>query len=535
MKIRGYHIAPDGDSFVAVNNLGDESRTDLLDFILKDTKGAIGVFYHMDYSVAQLLRYLQVDDASLRKFYENGKLHIAPWTLEYIPKKFFSITYGGGRYTPFTNLSDMYQWHHNSDCTNRDAVDYAKVAAEIGEEVYGTMLDIGLNPKSLVSPVNTFGKDVLSTLDLPTVVDIPDEAGEYAYKCLQGSWVEAFKKGYFKEAYDYDIKGAYSSYLAELLDTRFGEWRESKEYIDDAYYGYCYCWVNVHKDFSPVQFGKGEDNNFTPTGGFYRYLSKAYIDFIEEFDIGTCEIINGHWWIPTGSELVYPLEELIIDLNNKKELAQTKLQRAVVKRIPNGIWGKLIEQRKDDMCYNFMPPWAAEVENRCTLAVARFVLENDLYPDGLLHIAVDGVLTDRPVEVSGDSMGDWQLSSKGGAIVLGSGMCALEGKSGDGDFTLNYDRLIEMIGTEPLSNTYEMEKLSPVTLMDAVRNGGTDKLGKHKFIKKVIDVGYELKRNYPVVPVNGKQLVSGQYNSLPWGISVVQGMPDADSKAEDYR
>lgn len=536
MKIIGYHISPAADNtYICANSYGKVCTDDLLNFLLKDTKGAIGVFYHLDYAVAQLLRWLQVDNFNLRKMFENGKLYVAPWTLEYIPRKFLSIEYGGGTYRPFTNLSDMFQYHHVGDLTELDVIEYAKLARDIGQEVYDTLVDIGLNPKSLVSPVNTFGKDVLSTLDLPTVRDIPDEVGEMAFGCLSGSWVEAFQKGHFKEVYDYDLKGAYSAQLAQLIDTREGKWIKSKEYIDDAYYGYCKCWVNIEKDFSPVQYSKGDNNNSTPKGPFPKKLNKAYIDVLDEFGIGSCEIIDGWWWIPEGDELVYPLEEMIVDLNNMKDKAKSKLAKQVIKRIPNGIWGKLIETRKDDECYNYFPPWAVECEAGTSLADARFVLENDLFPDYLLHITVDGVLSSSFVDlVNENGMGSWQLSLQGKAIVIGSGMCAIEGKDGEGDFALNYDKLVDMIFNDPECSSYSMSKLSPVSLSAAIKDDKIDKLGKHAVITTSIVVNGWDKRDFPEVPGNGRELLDGQYKSIPWDISIVQGMPDKNSKAEDY-
>jgi hypothetical protein len=542
MQIKGYHIS--GKQLANSNGI---VTTNILDFLLKDTKGCIGVFYHLDYSVAQLLRNMQVSELKLRELFENNEVYISPWFIKYMPKKFFNITYdpnytiatGVNYKAPYTNISDMYQWHHVSDLTELDIVEYAKLAKDIGEEVYSTLLDIGLNPKSLVSPVNIYSKEILSTMDLPTVLDLPEGVGEYAYNCLQGSWVEAFKKGHFEKTYDYDLKGAYSKQLAELLDTRAGKWIEQAEYIDEAYYGYCKCWVNIDKEFSPIQHSIGEEN-YTPTGPREKFLTKEMIDFIEEYNLGTCEILNGRWWVPVGGELIYPLEEMIIDLNSKKEKAKSKLARQVIKRIPNGIWGKLIEQRKDNDCYNYFPPWATEAETKTTLEDARFVLDNDLYPDSLLHIVVDSVLcTDKVNIKESNELGSWRLSHEGAAFVIGSGVCAIDNKNGDGDFTLRYDWLMNEITQRPNSELYEMKKLRPVALMEAVKTNKFDRLGLHTVVKKEINVTYELKRNYPEVPGNGKELLENVYNSLPWDISNIENLPgvidnDNEIKQEDY-
>jgi hypothetical protein len=528
LRIKGYHIANN-----QVANSDGIVNTDILNFLLKDTKGSIGVFYHLDYSVAQLLRSMKVSELKLRELFENNEVVLGEWIIRYIPKKFFNLTYGISRNAAYTNLSDMYQWHHISDLTELDIVEYAKLAKDIGEEVYSTLIDIGLNPKSLVSPVNIYGKEILSTMDLPTVLDLSEGIGEYSYNCLQGSWVEAFQKGYFKKTYDYDIKGAYSKQLSELLDTRFGKWRKQKEYIDEAYYGYCKCWVNIDKEFSPIQYSVSDSQNYTLTGPREKFLTKEMMDFIEKYNIGTCEILDGYWWIPTGDELIYPMEEMILDLNSKKEKAKSKLARQVIKRIPNGIWGKLIEQRKDNDCYNFFPPWAAEAETRTSLEVARFVLDNDLFPENLLHIAVDGVLCNSKVDIEeSNKLGSWQLSHEGSAFVIGSGVCAIDNKNGNGDFTLRYDWLMNEVINNPNTEIYKMKKLRPVALMEAIKTNKIGKLGLHIVVEKEINVAYELKRNYPEVPENGKQLLENTYMSLPWDISNVEKLPNIVSEEE---
>ena len=66
-----------------------------------------------------------------------------------------------------------------------------------------------------------------------------------------------------------------------------------------------------------------------------------------------------------------------------------------------------------------------------------------------------------------------------------------------------------------------MTKLSPVTLRRAVQENKLDKLGALEDITKTVDVAYELKRAYRESPKTGGELLSGQYKSTPWDISVV--------------
>lgn len=386
MKITGYHISPD---LIIASDGGICREPPWLDFLL-DGEG-IKVLYHIDYSVANLLRMLNLSDADLVRLHDKGRIRIGGYNLRYVPKKFFSIAYG----REFTILSDMSQYMDNWNLEG-DAPEKAREARAIGEEVYNALTKLGLHPKSLVSPISAFAKEILEKMDLPLVEDMPEGAAMYAYSCAHGPWVEAFQKGHYTETEDWDIRSAYGAQLAELADFRYGRWRKSRWYEPEAYYGYAKGIVNITADFSPIIYSKTEDQNFTPKGEWEMYLTKAEIDFIEKYGIGTFELHSGWWWFcrssPSSPEkIVKPLEGLMQWLYAKKEQSNG-LEKMVLKRIMAGCWGKFLEIRQDEELGDFFNPcWGVEVESRTRLEVARFVLDNGL-TDRLLSIAVDGVL-----------------------------------------------------------------------------------------------------------------------------------------------
>ena len=121
-------------------------------------------------------------------------------------------------------------------------------------------------------------------------------------------------------------------------------------------------------------------------------------------------------------------------------------------------------------------------------------------------------------------MGSWSLSSRGSAIIISSGVVAVQGKDEDAtaDFSLRYEWLKSEIEKNPNASEYQMTKYSPITLAVAVRQNKLSRLGELEVITKTVDVDYELKRAYRETPQCGRTLLRRRFKSLPWDISLVQ-------------
>lgn len=120
-------------------------------------------------------------------------------------------------------------------------------------------------------------------------------------------------------------------------------------------------------------------------------------------------------------------------------------------------------------------------------------------------------------------MGSWKLTAKSSAIIVSSGVVAVQGKDEDAtaDFSLRYEWLKTEIEKNPEQSEYEMVKQSPVTLMKAITQDKLATLGELEAIVKTVDVKYGLKRCYREVPQSGKELLQKVYRSEAWDISLV--------------
>ena len=523
MRVIGYHAA----NGIIANSDGEYcTEPPFLDFLLEPKPESIKVFYHMEYSVANILRMLNIGEAQAKSLQANGQLLAEPYLIKHRAGKFMSIKKGHYWSSPFANFSDMNQYKpasfdESSESSVADCIAKAKEAQKTGEEVYKALVELGLHPTSLTSPINAYNKEVLSKVSLPTVDDMPEEAAYYAYQCVQGNWLEAFQIGHWEKAYDYDINSAYPSELMKLLDIRLGKWVKSKEWVEEAVYGFCKGVVNIKASISPIIYSKdgGEELSYTPTGTWERYLTKKKVEFLRYYNRGDFKLEDGWWWIPEKKEKI--LANLVEQIYWQKERS-TGIAREVTKRVMSGIWGLFLQTQKEGFGDLFNPAYGAEVESNIRLEDAKFIILNGIDP---IHVSVDGVLSPKKVllglENGEGRIGRWELASEDSAICAGTAAVAIKGRRKAADFSIDYDWLVGEIGKEPGAEEYSMSKLSPITLAVALNSREWEKLGELRTITKKVHMGGEMKRRYREEPKCGRELLSRTYGSEPWDVSLL--------------
>jgi len=167
----------------------------------------------------------------------------------------------------------------------------------------------------------------------------------------------------------------------------------------------------------------------------------------------------------------------------------------------------------------FNPCWRSEVENNTHLSVVNFCIENNIKP---IAIMTDGVVTDVDLKIpSSTAMGGWKLDSVTKGLVMGSGILALQGKHKEGDFSLNYDVLMEKI--DPNSTEIVLEKDGFVSIGEACERNLFAKLGEYEVDKRVIKLNSDTKRIYPNEPANFGELLEHTYDSIPIDVSMIGG------------
>lgn len=504
------------------------------------------VAWHLDYLIAILVGnifHLKEDQA--KELLDIGELRGKSHNIRYIPGKFASIRNGNYFKAPLTMLSDMSQF---SECVFElnpsvdDCIAKAKEAQSLGEKTIAVANKLEIEPNVLTSPIRIFEKVYIGKcdekdnlkpkgIDLPTTNDYPEDIrvdlAHMAYECTHGGWIESFYKGGFPNSADYDESSAYAYYESNLLDHREGTWLRSREYQPDAQYGFCIVDLNMTSSFHPILYNTNVENHYTPIGFYEDYaIQKQELDIIDEFKLGTYEIKDGFWW--TCKRPVKPLSYPIRWLSQLKSEYEG-FDKEFVKRILNGMWGIMLQiKRKQQVGEHFNPVWGAIVEANCRLDVFRFCMKALAEGRKVLHIAVDGVLTDEPVSFVDRSKekqpGEWRLEANCPSLVISSGCVAIQDKMGKGEFGMDYNWLVEQIKQKPKATKYPETKLSPLTLAKCLNENKYDTIGDIEVITKTIDIHAEVKRDYPVEPKNGMELLNGQFESVPLDMARVHNM-----------
>lgn len=532
MKIVGYHIL---NGIIANSDEEINCNPPYLDFLLQPKEDTIRICYHLGYAIANLIKNIKLTKEECIELHEDTSLVIYPYELRYIPNKFFSIR-KYGRFAYYCDASQYMEYFDSSSLISNGQIEeqcikLANKAKEVGEGVFKALEELGLKPDSITSPIRVYEKAVLEKLDLPTCddVDVIDPSiGEYAYKCCQGGWVEAFKLGHWDVAYDYDVNAAYPYQIMNLMDFRQGNWNYIKgnNQNQHAYYGYYKCKTNVTGNIVPVIHQISSDNdiskNYTVNGKRQNYLTKAKINHLRYWKTGEVDIIDGWEWIPDpGKKQVTPLRQQIQWLYNEKQKTNGNYyKKDNIKRIMAGIFGKMTEWREGEFGRWLNTPWTAEIENNTQIKVADFALQNGIVP---IHIAVDGLVSEKQIGVENqDEIGSWRLNSAGSCMCIGSGTVALKNKEKTGDFSLGYDWIVQNIREFPDAKEYSMKKISPVTLDIAVSQNKFEKIGELQEIERTVYVEYEDKRWYRKMPNCGKDLMNNKYESRPLDISMLK-------------
>jgi len=526
----GIHI---GNWGIATSSARDNIKNSApyLDWLINkvQTAGAnsTAVMYHLDADVAALLKLIDLTEDEARQLLERHKLRIPPYSLTYYPSKFFGVDRGFGVMHPYANFYNAGQYlvpHFEPDEDAETATAKAREAAEIGSQVVSALHKLGLDADRLTSPVRALDSR-LERLNLPTVKDIPLEAGELAYGCVKGNWLEAFACGYWEEAYDYDINGAYGSELMWLPDLRQGEWVHSKERPEWANYGFARGGLTTRAPFHPFLI-EGSDMSYTPVGCFEVCLTLEEMRLLEKWKLGEFEIEDAWWWIPRGTTAPdTPLYDLVNWLYYQKGNGN-EMVKQIAKRCIAGIWGRFLEFRGNDFGPMFNPVYGAIVENNIRCKIAEACYRNGIIP---LHVAVDGLITDRPLELElGSDIGQWRLSHKGRCIVVSSGVVGFEGKHGAEEFSLRFDWLYERMKAEPRATELKMRKYSPMTLAKALNLGQFDRLGEVEEIERTVYLEPDYKRVWRHRPRGGGEILGRQYWSMPIEASMVKEVMPAE-------
>jgi len=434
--------------------------------------------------------------------------------LFYIPRKVLTIRYG----TYSSSIYHLGRYFPVGEVVIPETPDDVEA---YGNAVIEAFAELGMMPTTLTSPIAVYKNSLMGHYALPKIKDFPKDKVDMmklAWDACGRQWVEAHKIGYFQDTWDYDIASAYPSILAELYDWRYADiWKSG--HIEPAHYGVVKGRVTINPDIkiSPIIYETKEETLICPTGQWDTVITLAEANTIEKYGLGKVEVEEA--WFAKQKALVRPLEIPMKKLYDQRIKSRSRLRKWLLKQIAVGAYG-LTAQVNDEgePGEYFNPLWACHCTALTRLKVFEFIKKHHL-EDNLIHVGVDGILVDKPIELNGNgaTMGQWALSHQGQALVVSSGGIWHNDRKPQG---LTMDKVLDLINANPSAGYYGTKLPRRITLSEAVNSKSIEDVGQWIEGSTTIDLVMHPKhdRVFKELPRNGRQLLSRVYNSEPYRI-----------------
>ena len=256
--------------------------------------------------------------------------------------------------------------------------------------------------------------------NLPTYQGIPDGCLDYAMEVggmldTRREWNECYQVGYFPELWSADISSCYGYHASKLPSLEGATYKHSKNPVDSANFGFLKGTLTINPEHpfafcSPIVYPVGNTVS-NPVGTIAGYFSLEQVRFIERSGMGTFVLKDG-WWVTAGRG-ERPLAG-IVDKFYKARVGSDPLVSYLLKRAITGVIGRMGEWRKPSgQDYTpgpyFNPVYRSYIMTNASLQVGQFLINQQITPDELVLVGVDGIYTTRRLQLPPASdLGKWR-------------------------------------------------------------------------------------------------------------------------------
>ena len=402
--------------------------------------------------------------------------------------------------------TDLQYWNDNQE----KIVEYCLIDCYLTKNIADYFWDVmykalQFNPKHPYSKGHFSEEYFLSKCYIPTIEEIPLEAIEYAFRSYSGGRFELLQRGYFPQVYVYDIKSAYPSIIAELIDYSKGHWEKTSKFDESAYNGFYLCNIRSYEKIVSPFMQKVNTLNIYPNGQFMQYLSKSEIDFIlKHFDRVEIDIIKG-WQFYEFKE-IYPFKDEVERIYMLKETEKDEDIKYCYKIILNSFYGKTIQTAGGKTGKVFNPIYAADITGKTRLKLLQFGLKHF---DEIIGFSTDSIATTQRLEWRNqhkDKLGDFALDFKGSGYYVMSDIYHLWNEKKTKDrfrgFTIDFERdsvkekgknvnLKNLLDNMEWRTVYKYSIKRPMHLGEVLRNPFIKSLNK-QMSKEDINIFYTM-------------------------------------------
>jgi len=430
-KLLAYRVIQLSDTAALVENgNGDTCVSDDYRKVFKFLIGS-GFGTRVAWSTRELMdviRMLLPPGVALEK---SGPGYRATWEddtryrIYYLPPKLVGVHAGGYGQSNEADIYELDQFY--PDSPPHDTIDEVQgLANNLVSEFASLGVDHIVNLKSPVAVIESVGLLDKYYKGIPNNSIVPVNATgilEYAIDCdIRGGWTSAHQVGCWAEGlHSYDITSCYPSIAARLLPLDGCKYQYSKIIPENAVYGFlkgtmCIPPDSPYAHCSPIQAVLGDELIANPVGEFTGTFSLSEVRFVEQY-LGGFAMKDG--WFITHPHGERPMYNVMTDLF-KQRLSSSPLRSQIIKRIIDGIIGRLGEYHDNEPTEHTNAIYHALIRTEASLMVGRFLVENEVKPDELVSINTDGCKLTRyiPLPNGGKYLGKWRYEGCESTIVL---------------------------------------------------------------------------------------------------------------------
>jgi len=432
---------------------------------------SINFFFNIDFDVRAILSYLPKE--ILTDLYVLNEVEVGEYYIYYIPRKFLKVRKGkrGVSYFDlyqFVNCSlekacSKYLNLHKTDIgethweskewieENYEKIVYyckndARITAKLGEFVRDLFFKMGVDFNKPYS-VASISAQYFSRY-MPTVAFFLPQMQRYAYNAYRGGRFECFQRGYFSNAYKFDIHSAYPYAMSQLPDVANGRWRFYTDKVpENAELGFLRTDVVVREEKISLLPEKQKSLVVYP-----RMCRHNYFMTLQEYERAKekeniyVKFKDGWFYFPATRDRPFRDIQRLYELKEQYKKDNNPLA-LTVKIILNSIYGKTIEvitaweKKKTSEDKKEVSSVLAEIRDKYKRvykagklfnpAYASFITSftrNQVYDEMIkekshaIACFTDCIVTTKDYIKTSKALGGWELEKEGSAIILGSGV-----------------------------------------------------------------------------------------------------------------
>lgn len=419
-------------------------------------------------------------------------------------------------------------WNQNLDDIIKYCIKDCILTNKLGKVLIDNIEKAGIElPRFLISSASLSKQHFRLHCKIPSIHYIPKCVLQASYDSYAGGRFEIFKRGYFKNAYLYDIVSEYPTKIRDLPSLKYGYWNRVNSVNKKEVIGFykARIFIPPEVEISPMVFTKN-DVNLWITGYQEAWFTWYDLDLMRKDII---EIVIGYEYISNHYEY-YPFREVIDDLAFKKEkykAENNKIMILPVKLTMNAFYGTTLEKHEKILKNGkkiieggvlFNPVYASIITS-----YGRWRLMKDIKPINYKHILAfhtDSVISKiklKELEI-GTSLGKWSLEASGKCLIINTGMYQISNKKCKSrgiphKFIKNWFKFASQ-NKDIAIKEFKKEKM--IKIREALKQDKhLARLNLMDNVKRSVDINSDKKRTWNGKFENFKELSCKTIDSLP--------------------